>query len=83
MNFIRISEASSLAEKNVDLDQSRALYKEGENRICVCVLGGKGRWGSGRGSYTRKSSFSSASANPRNQRRAVAEFGPPFGETTL
>lgn len=74
MNFIRISEASSLAEKNVDLDQSRALYNGGEQNMRV--LGERGGDGSRRGSYTRKPPDSSASAYPRNQRGVVAEFGP-------
>lgn len=76
MNFIRIFEASSLAEKNVDLDQSRVLYNGGEENMCVCFRG-KGRLGAGRGSYTHKSS---SSAYPRNQRGVVAEFEPLFGE---
>ena len=44
VNFIRISEASSLAEKNVDLDQSRALYNGAEENMGVCFRG-KGRQG--------------------------------------
>lgn len=30
-----------MAEKNVDLDQSRALYNGGEENMCVCF---KGKW---------------------------------------
>lgn len=42
MNFIRISEASSLAGKNVDLDQSGALYNGGDENMCVCFRGERG-----------------------------------------
>lgn len=62
------------------------LYIMGEKRICVCVLRGNGRWGSGRGSYTHKSPFFSASTYPRNQ-RGVESSGrclvkPPSNERT-
>jgi len=36
VNFIGISEVSSLAEKKIEyLNRSRALYNEGEQNVCV------------------------------------------------
>ena len=77
MNFIRISEASSLAEKNVDAGQSGALYNAGEQNLCV--LGERGGRGQAEVHILVSRPFSSASAYPRNQRGVVAEFG----ETTF
>lgn len=81
VNFIRISEASSLAEKNVDLGQSRALYNGREQNMCV--LGERGGGGQGEVHTLVSCPFSSASAYPRNQRGVLTEYELLFGETTF